>query len=164
MIISFFYQTKVRGLTTTRSSKVPSSDSADVIGTEIEVRQRCSLSDHSYKALFPTCVYHIVVWFSQHRTHKQRGLGDTGFELHGVVSLSFHKVQILVQSLSCAVRSFSWNLVEASIFHALLYVHPDILPRHSVSVTTLWQHSFLLSCKWKERTTQVSFHNLKCRL
>ena len=46
-------QKKARGLTTPRSSKPPSPDSADVIGAEIEVSQRCALPQHSCKALGP---------------------------------------------------------------------------------------------------------------
>jgi hypothetical protein len=42
-------------LTTPRSSKPPSPNSADVIGAEIEVSQRCALCKHSCKALCPAC-------------------------------------------------------------------------------------------------------------
>jgi hypothetical protein len=48
-------QNKARCLTTPRSSKPPSPNSADVIGAEIEVSQRCALCKHSCKALCPAC-------------------------------------------------------------------------------------------------------------
>jgi hypothetical protein len=53
-------QKKARGLTTPRSSKPPSPDSADVIGAEIEVSQRCALPQHSCKALRPAWSDQIV--------------------------------------------------------------------------------------------------------
>ena len=40
-------------MTTPRSSKPPFPDSADVIGAEIEVRQRWALRQHSCKTLCP---------------------------------------------------------------------------------------------------------------
>ncbi len=46
-------QNKARGLTTPRSSKPPFPDSADVIGAEIQVSQRCALRQHSCKKLCP---------------------------------------------------------------------------------------------------------------
>ena len=45
---------KVRGFSTERSSKPPSSDSADVIVLEIEVSQSCALREDSCKALCPS--------------------------------------------------------------------------------------------------------------
>ena len=45
---------KVRGFSTERSSKPPSSDSADVIVLEIEVSQSCTLREDSCKALCPS--------------------------------------------------------------------------------------------------------------
>ncbi len=52
---------KSRGLTTPRSSKSSFPDNSDVIVTEIEVSQRCALTQHPCKTLCPGCSNVIVV-------------------------------------------------------------------------------------------------------
>jgi hypothetical protein len=47
-------------LTTPRSSKPPSPDSADIIGAEIVVSQRWALLQHSCKPIYPACADFIV--------------------------------------------------------------------------------------------------------
>ena len=57
-------QNKVRGLTTTRSSKPPFPDITDVIPVEIEVSERCTMRQYSWKTLFPTWSDLIRDWGS----------------------------------------------------------------------------------------------------